>query len=452
MAAERTRIGLREVKALGKDEEVWDTTVSGFGARRQRSEAVAYVVLYRTVDGRSRRFTIGRHGAPWTPETARDEARRLLGEVSKGNDPCAIKKAKRHAATVGELCDLYLEDAEAGRLLTRRGGTKKASTILTDHSRINAHIKPILGKLKVPAVTREDVEAFMHAVADGTTKARKATGKRGGLSNIRGGRGASSRTVGLLGALFTYAVRNRMRLDNPVQGVVRHADGRRERRLADAEYTALTNGLAAVALPRPRKTPRKAGAAEPAGMWPAALAAARFLALTGWRSGEALTLLWEHVDLDRRTARLPDTKTGLSVRPLSKAACDVLRGLTRGEADALVFPANRGAGTMAGFPAMFARIAKAGGLPADVTPHVLRHSFASLAGDLGYSETTIAALVGHKGQSITSRYIHAADAVLLAAADAVAGQTADLMGVAAAPGKVMQLGRAARRAPERMEA
>ena len=439
--AERKRIGLRDVRTLGEGEDVWDVAVPGFGARRQRSEAVAYVLLYRTADGRSRRFTIGRHGAPWTPDTARDEARRLLGEVSKGDDPSAAKQAKRSAATMAELCDRYLEDADAGRLLTRRGGTKKASTILTDRSRINAHIKPILGAMKVPAVTREDVEAFMHKVAEGTTKARKPTGNKGGLSNVRGGRGASSRTVGLLGALFTYAVRKRMRADNPVQGVVRHADGRRERRLADAEYAALGAGLAAAALPRPRATPRKADAPEPAGMWPGALAAARFLTLTGWRSGEALTLQWEHVDVDRRTARLPDTKTGLSVRPLSHAACDVLRTLARGGPEELVFPANRSAGTMAGFPAMFARIAKAGGLPADVTPHVLRHSFASLAGDLGYSETTIAALVGHKGQSITSRYVHAADAVLLAASDAVAGRTAELMGERAAPGKVVPIRR-----------
>ncbi len=439
--AERTRIGLRDVRALGEGENVWDMAVPGFGARRQRSEAIAYVLLYRTAEGKSRRFTIGRHGAPWTPDTARDEARRLLGEVSKGTDPSAAKQARRSAATVGELCDLYLEDADAGRLLTRRGGTKKASTILTDRSRITAHIKPLLGGMKVPAVTREDVETFMHAVAGGTTKARKATGSKGGLSNVRGGKGASSRTVGLLGALFTYAVRKRMRPDNPVQGVVRHADGRRERRLTDAEYAALGAGLAAAALPRPRATPRKAGAPEPAGMWPAALAAARFLALTGWRSGEALTLRWEHVDVDRRTARLPDTKTGLSVRPLSHAACDVVRGLTRGEPGTLVFTANRGQGTMAGFPAMFARIAKVGGLPADVTPHVLRHSFASLAGDLGYSETTIAALVGHKGHSVTSRYVHAADAVLLTAADAVAGRTAELMGEQTAPGKVVKLRR-----------
>ena len=443
MAAERKRVGLRDVRALAPGETVWDSAVPGFHARRQKSEAVTYALFYRTADGRQRWHTIGRHGAPWTPDTAREQAQRLLGDVTKGGDPQAAKQAKRSAATVAELCDLYLKDADAGRLLTRRGGTKKASTILTDRSRITAHIKPILGAMKVPSVTREDVEAFMHAVAEGTTKARKATGNKGGLSNIRGGRGASSRTVGLLGAIFTYAVRRRMCPDNPVRGVVRHADGRRERRLSNAEYAALGTGLAAAALPRLRKTTRKAGAAEPAGMWPAALAAARFLALTGWRSGEALTLRWGHVDLDRRTARLPDTKSGLSIRPLSHAACEVLRSLTRGEADALVFPPNRGENTMAGFPSMFARITKVGGLSADVTPHVLRHSFASLAGDLGYSETTIAALVGHKGQSITSRYVHAADAVLLAAADAVAGRTAELMGETAAPGKVTALRRQA---------
>ena len=445
MTAERKRIGLREVRGLETGGTVWDAVVAGFCARRQQSDAVAYCLKYRTTDGRQRWHTIGRHGAPWTPDTARDEAQRILGEVTKGSDPASDKKAKRQAATVAELCDLYLADADAGRLLTRRGGTKKASTIVTDRSRITAHIRPILGAMKVPAVSREDVEAFMHQVAEGATKARKATGNKGGLSNVRGGKGASSRTVGLLGAIFTYAVRKRMRADNPVQGVVRHADGRRERRLSDAEYAALGTGLAAAALPRPRKTPRKAGAAD-GGLWPAALATARFLALTGWRSGEALTLRWEHVDLDRRTARLPDTKTGLSVRPLSHAACDVLRPLTRSAPDALVFPANRGKGTMAGFPAMFARITKAGELPADVTPHVLRHSFASLAGDLGYSETTIAALVGHKGQSITSRYVHAADAVLLAAADAVAGRTAELMREAVPPAKVVPMRRGQRAA------
>ena len=77
---------------------------------------------------------------------------------------------------------------------------------------------------------------------------------------------------------------------------------------------------------------------------------------------------------------------------------------------------------------MWLAVAKVGDLPADITPHVLRHSFASLAADLGYSEPTIAALIGHKNHSITSRYLHSADAVLLAAADAVAAEIWRLMG------------------------
>jgi integrase len=98
---------------------------------------------------------------------------------------------------------------------------------------------------------------------------------------------------------------------------------------------------------------------------------------------------------------------------------------------------------MTGLPNFWARIAKLGELRADVTPHVLRHSFASLASDLGYSEPTIAALVGHKGRTITSRYVHSADAVLLAAADAVADRTAELMGDAPPAGVVLELQRTA---------
>ncbi len=419
------RIGLREIQKLREGEIVWDGVVGGFGARRQRGAAVSYILKYRTKDGRQRWFTIGRHGSPWTPDKAREEARRLLGAVADKTDPATEKTSKRKAATVSELCDLYVKDAESGRLLTRRKIAKKASTLATDKGRIERHIKPLLGTLKVASVTREDIENFMHSVAEGKTKARIKTAKKHGLARVRGGKGTATRTLGLLGAIFTYAVRHRVRGDNPVHGVVRFADGRRERRLSDEEYKALGEAL------------RKA---EEANIWSPAIAVARFLALTGWRSGEALGLKWQELDLPRRTATLGDTKTGRSVRPLSSAACDVLRNVKKsGE---LVFHASRGDGRMNGFPSLWARITALGGLPSDVTPHVLRHSFASLAADLGYSEPTIAALIGHKGQSITSRYIHSADAVLLAAADAVANRTAELMGEAK-PGVVVALRQAA---------
>jgi integrase len=342
----------------------------------------------------------------------------------KDADPAADKKARRHSETVAELCDQYWRDAESGRLLTRRKVAKKASTLISDRGRIERHIKPLLGKMKVNAVAREDIETFMHSVAEGKTAGSTKTAKKKGLSRVRGGMGTASRTVGLLGGIFAYAVKHRMRRDNPVNGVMRPADGKRERRLTDSEYEALGAAL-------------RLAIAQNA--WPPAVASARFLAVTGWRSGEALGLRWAEVDLARRTAILPDTKTGRSIRPLSHAACDVLRDLPRlGD---LVFMAPRTSGRMVSFPYMWSRMVK-DALPADITPHVLRHSFASLAADLGLSEPTIAELVGHKGRTVTSRYMHAADAVLLAAADAVARRTVELMGEAPPTAEVVQLRKA----------
>ena len=39
-----------------------------------------------------------------------------------------------------------------------------------------------------------------------------------------------------------------------------------------------------------------------------------------------------------------------------------------------------------------------------ITPHVLRHSFASIGNDLGFTEATIATLVGHSRGTVSSRY------------------------------------------------
>ena len=258
------------MRVLEPGETIWDGAVPGFGARRQKSEAVAYVIFYRTVEGRQRWQTIGRHGAPWTPEQARDEARRILGDVAKGTDPAMEKQAKRRLMTVGELRPRYLADAEAGRLLVRGGRPKTPLTLASDRGR-EGHIVPLLGRLAVPAVTKKDVERFMHAVAAGETAKSRKTKPRG-VSKLRGGRGVATRTIGLLGAIFAYAIDQHMRIDNPAHRVRKFAENRRDRRMDDAEYTRLDAGL------------RQAEGT----IWPPALACPRFLALTGWRSGEAV--------------------------------------------------------------------------------------------------------------------------------------------------------------------
>ena len=402
----KAKISLRDIRVLQPGQTIWDGSVSGLAARRQVSPVVSYILVYRTMDGRKRTYTIGKHGSPWTPETARQEARRILREVVKGADPMADKIAGRGAITVAELCQQYMADVEAGRLLTRRKVAKTESTLISDRGRIARHIIPLLGRMSVASVTRNDIDGFMHDVATGKTASRQKTKPRG-LSVVRGGRGVASRSVGLLGAIFTYAVRKGLRFDNPAHGIVRFADGRRQRRLTNDEYRQL------------------GGALKTAEVWKPAIAATWLMILTGWRRGEVLGLRWSEIDLPRRTARLADTKTGASLRPLSELACMVIQSQPRiGD---VVFASRSGETPIVGYRKMWLRIAKLGDLPADITPHVLRHSFASLAADLGYNEPTIASLIGHKTHSITSRYVHSADAVLLAAADAVANATMKLM-------------------------
>jgi site-specific recombinase XerD len=206
------------------------------------------------------------HGAPWTPDTARDEARRLLGEVVKGHDPAAAKEAVRKAPLVEELIDQYLAAARSGKLLTGRGRAKKPSTIETDAYRLAAHVIPAIGHLKVNGVSRHDIERLRDRLMDDG--------------------GGAARTLGLVDAVFQFSVRKGLRVDNPVRGID----------------------------------------------WPLG-------------RGKALAAL-------SKTVR---------------------------------------------------RIIDASGLPADISAHTLRHSFASVAADLGMSELTIAALLGHSAVSVTSR-------------------------------------------------
>jgi integrase len=381
----KARIGVREVRAMQPKTILWDATVIGFGVRRRHSDAAVFFLKCRTKAGRQRWMKIGRFGSPWTPDEARNEARRLLGDVARGDDPAA-KRTRRGATTVAQLCATYLADAKAGRLM------KKASTISTDESRIGKHVIPILGHIPITDVGRGDVEDFLHKVATAS------------------GKGTATRTTGLLGAVFEYAVRNGTLTANPARGVKTFAGGKRERRFSDDEYSRLGAALAVAADAR---------------IWPGAIAAVRFVSLTGWRSGEALGLRWDEVDLPRRTATLTDSKTGRSMRPLSTAACEVLTSVPK--TAGLVFVPPPKAPDHQWFKANWKRIFRLGGLPDDLLVHTLRHSFASLAADLGYSEPTIASLLGHKGRSITSRYIHSADSALLAAADAVAGRIAEMM-------------------------
>ena len=159
---------------------------------------------------------------------------------------------------------------------------------------------------------------------------------------------------------------------------------------------------------------------------PVALAAIRLLLLTGFRRGEALGLRAEWI-MPAGGVDFPDTKSGPQARPLGRRAIELLEAQIRatGAEAKWIFPAERGGGHFIGLPKVLARVSKRATLKG-VTPHSLRHTFASIAGDLGFSELTIAGLLGHSAGSVTSGYVHL-DAALVTAADHVSAVIADAL-------------------------
>lgn len=404
------KITKRVVDALQADKDrdvfAWDNELRGFGVRAKPSGVKTFLVQYRNVEGRTRRLVLGQYGA-LTPEAARDRAREKLAGVARGEDPSAERHAIRAGMSVSEVCDWYLEEAQAGRILGRNRRPIKASTLKMDRSRIETHIKPLLGARLVSGLSLRDIEGMQADIAAGKSARGRKAG-RGGKST--GGCGVASRTVGTLRGLLGHAARLNIVGKNPAEGVRQLAVERRQRRLSDDELRHLGQVMRNLA-------------AE--GEHPTGLAAIRLMLLSGFRRMEVLGLECSWVSRRDHCVRLPDTKSGAQIRVIGEAAMTCVEAAPGREGSPFVFPADWGDGHFVGVVRVLDRVCEKANLD-DVTPHVLRHTFASVAGDLGFSELTIAGLLGHSARGVTQRYIHL-DTALVVAADRVSAHLANLL-------------------------
>ena len=408
----------------------FDSDLKGFGLIAMPSGAKTWIVEYRAgAGGRSaakRRVTLGKVGT-LTPDQARALAKDILARVHAGEDPATEKREAKAAKTVGELCDLYLTEAEQGNVISRRGAPKKASTLATDRGRIERHIKPLLGRKPVRDVTRADIERFLRDVAGGKTAVDIKT-KKQGRAIVTGGRGTATRTVRLLGGIFSYAIRLGLRTDNPTHGVAKYADGQGARFLSTAELERLGEALrqaetAGVSwdvdpdAPGAKHLPKNSEERRTT-ISPFAAAAIRLLILTGCRLREILHLEWSHVDTERGLLHLPDSKTGAKSIVLARPALDIIAAIPRLDGCRFVIAGSDTQKPRSDLKRPWALVTRTAGL-SGVRLHDLRHTYASHGAAAGMGLTIVGKLLGHADVKTTSRYSHFDADPLRVAADRV---------------------------------
>lgn len=275
------------VDKLEKGSVVWDKEVRGFGARRQLRDVI-YVLKYRA-DRKQRFITIGKHGAPWTPDTARKEARRLLGAIHAGDDPAVKRDRLKREPTVAAVLDRYLSEHVAAH--------NKSSTAAEAKRQVEKNIKPALGGIRISLLTRAEIKNWHGTFAEG----RPYEGNRA-LAYLR-------KALSL--AWKDWELRN----DNPALGVKMFREHQRERFYSDEELSEIGKALSQL---------------ESEGLYqPGAITAIRLLALTGMRLSEVLGLHWAWIDFQAGCIRLPDAKAGARVVPLGGPALVYLSSLER---------------------------------------------------------------------------------------------------------------------------
>src|SRR5262245_15257004 len=145
------RITKRSVDAAqpsSRDSYLWDPELSGFGLKITPSGRKVYLVQYRLGGrrGRTRRFTIGQHGE-LTPTAARNEAKRLLGEVAVGRDPAIDRDKAKADKTVGAVLDRFMAEHVKPK--------RKASTAREYQRIAKLYILPRLGRRLISEITRQ---------------------------------------------------------------------------------------------------------------------------------------------------------------------------------------------------------------------------------------------------------------------------------------------------------
>ncbi len=316
---------------------LWDTSVVGFGARRQR-DGVFYYLRYRQ-NGSQQMRSIGRHGSPWTPDTARSRARELLGVVAGGSNPFAQALA---AEGFGAEVDRYLE---------RKRPSLKPTAFSEVARYLRNHCAP-LHRLSLGQIDRRTVAVLL------------------GEIETNSGPVSRNRCRTWLSGFFSWCITEGLLDTNPVVGTAKaNEGGSRERVLTQDELRKLWQNLSD-------------------GRFPDIV---RLLLLTGQRRNEIGRLQWSEIDQARKLIILAPARTKNSRQhevPLSSQALAILERQPRRYE--FVFSRRGFGGWAKSKAALDARVRIA-----DWRLHDLRRSCATGMAELGVQPWIIEAVLNH---------------------------------------------------------
>jgi len=405
MSSTRTKLSKRSVEALKVPSKgnafAWDTQTPGFGVRLFATGAKVFVLQYRNAAKQQKRVTLG-HFPAMSVESARDEAERLR--------PMRRKRDRAPAReTFSSVFPRFTDEL--------RARSKKPRTV-TEYERLwTATLAPQFGGVQLKDLTAPLVRQW-HLSRHQTPA-------------------LADRAVSLLHAVCNWCEREGLRTDgNPcTKNLVPrfHAPVKRTAPLKPEEYRRLGSALAVAArvglptAPKLRAKSRGLSAARretltgttrgayaprapqylpasrdltPAN--PVAVAVLRFLALSGWRKEEAMSLRWDAIDFERSMVTLADTKSGRSERPLGDAALAVLSAQPKVAGNPYVFPGRAKGQPIRDVKHTWDAVRHAAGFGMKL--HGLRHSFPTVGRSLDITDEKLRPMLGHVGESMTAKY------------------------------------------------
>lgn len=356
---------------LEKEILVWDSELKGFGVRIFPTGRRTYFVQYRNQFGGTRRKKIGVHGII-TAELARDEAKKLLGEVAKGEDPSKEHQEAKKKQTMAELCKEYLEVYAKTK--------KRPLSYKGDERMIRNIILKRFGEKKIEEITTHGIQHLHHELRETPYTA--------------------NRVCSLLSRMFNLAICWGWSSQNPVKGISKYQEQKRNRWLNDTELQRLYEVLDSYHNPSVAN-------------------AIRLLILTGSRRNEVLSATWDQFDLEKGIWTKPAHTTKqkkMEHLPLSSQVLQLLKKMKEKAITNLLFPGKVEGASLQDIKKAWNTIRNRAGLP-EVRLHDLRHTHASHLVSSGLSLSIVGKLLGHTQPSTTQRYAHLADTPLREAAE-----------------------------------